>query len=162
MTTTIQFSPTPNSNFQFPVTLDGKVYNVVINWNLFGARYYVNIYDLSNNLIVCRPLIGSPLGYTLSSVTYNGSFATATTSRPHNYTVGTVVELVISGCIPSDFNGTYLCNIVSKTEFTYPLNTTNQNASTPGNVVYNLSMTSGYFTSTLTYFPDNQQIIVTP
>ena len=42
------------------------VYNVVITWNVYGQRYYVNIYDAGNTLIVSLPLIGSPAGYDIS------------------------------------------------------------------------------------------------
>jgi hypothetical protein len=162
MTTTIQFSPSQNSNFQFQAKFDGNTYNVIVNWNLFGVRYFINIYDLSGHLIVARPLIGSPLGYALLSVVSNGSFAVATTTVPHTYAVGTVVPLVISGCNPTSFNGTFNCNIINTTQFTYPLVIEAATANTVGNVVYNLSMTAGYFNSTLVYFPDNQQFIINP
>jgi len=62
----IQFVPTNNSNFRFQATFDGSVYNVIVNWNIYGQRYYVNIYNLNNKLIVALPLIGSPLNYNIS------------------------------------------------------------------------------------------------
>jgi len=62
----IQFTPKNNSNFLFQATFDGAVYNVIINWNIYGERYYVNIYNLNNKLIVALPLIGSPLNYNIS------------------------------------------------------------------------------------------------
>ncbi|MES2048849.1 MAG: hypothetical protein V4447_10640 [Pseudomonadota bacterium] len=62
----IPFAPTGAANFQFQVTLDGAEYVVVVNWNLFGQRYYINIYDTAQTLIVCLPLIGSPLSFNIS------------------------------------------------------------------------------------------------
>jgi len=62
----IQFTPSNNSNFQFQATFDQVVYNVIVNWNIYSQRYYVNIYDLNNILVVALPLIGSPLGYNIS------------------------------------------------------------------------------------------------
>lgn len=66
MTTFIDFTPSVSAPFQFQPTLDGDVYNCIITWNVFGQRYYINIYDLSQNLIVCLPLIGSPTDYDVS------------------------------------------------------------------------------------------------
>lgn len=62
----VNFTPTPYSNFQFQPTLDGANYTVIVNWNLYGERYYVNIYTLTNQLVVSLPLIGSPLDYDIS------------------------------------------------------------------------------------------------
>ena len=66
MTTTIPFNPSPTENFQFTATLDGNDYNVIVNWNLFGARYYLAIYTFQGALVVLLPLIGSPLNYDIS------------------------------------------------------------------------------------------------
>jgi hypothetical protein len=62
----ILFSPSPTSNFKFEVTLDNADYTIIVNWNLFGQRYYVNIYDLSGALVATLPLIGSPDFYNIS------------------------------------------------------------------------------------------------
>lgn len=65
-TTYIPFAPSASSNFTFQATLDDSSYNIIVNWNLFGERYYINIYDAFQNLIVCLPLIGSPNNYDIS------------------------------------------------------------------------------------------------
>ena len=65
-TNSIRFTPASNANFQFQVTLDGNVYNAIVTWNIYSERYYINIYNLNNNLIVCLPLIGSPIDYNIS------------------------------------------------------------------------------------------------
>jgi hypothetical protein len=62
----IQFTPSNNSNFQFQATFDNVQYNVIVNWNIYGERYYINIYDTNNALILCVALIGSPLNYNIS------------------------------------------------------------------------------------------------
>lgn len=66
MTTYVPFTPTPNTNFQFSPTLDGQAYTCIVNWNLYGQRYYINLYDLNQNWIVTLPLISSPNGYDIS------------------------------------------------------------------------------------------------
>ena len=76
MTTTVNFAPSNTSNFQFNCTLDQQIYTVIITSNLFGNRYYINVYDLDNNLIVSRPLTGSPPDYPINLVA--GYFETST------------------------------------------------------------------------------------
>jgi hypothetical protein len=76
MTTFVNFQPVPNQPFQFQATLDNQVYLVLVTWSLFGSRWYVNIYDPNNNLIVCLPQIGSPLDYDINLVP--GYFKTST------------------------------------------------------------------------------------
>jgi len=65
-TTYYDFTPNNSTAFQFQPTLDGQTYTVQVTWNLFGQRFYVNVYDLSGNLIFALPLIGSPLDYDIS------------------------------------------------------------------------------------------------
>ena len=60
------FNPSNTANFRFDITLDGTAYTCVVNWNMFGERYYVNIYDASSNArLVTVPLIGSDISYIL-------------------------------------------------------------------------------------------------
>lgn len=162
MSTIIDFAPASNANFTFQATFDGQVYNVIVNWNLFGARYYINIYTTSGALIVCRPLIGSPLGISLASITYENGLAIAVASEPFTYAVGSVVQLTISGATPDGYNGTFNCAIQNDTTFSYALPTVLDQSVNNGNVSWANSMTFGYFDSTLVYLPDNQQIIVSP
>jgi len=49
--TTYLFAPSPTAPFQFQPTLDGEVYHVVVTWNLFGQRYYVNVMTTSGALV---------------------------------------------------------------------------------------------------------------
>jgi hypothetical protein len=60
MTTYVNFTQPPDAAFQFTATLDGNPYTVTVTWNLFGQRYYVNIYSADGVLIVCLPRIASP------------------------------------------------------------------------------------------------------
>lgn len=76
MTTLTLFSPSPNIIFQFSPTLDNNTYNITVTWNLFGQRWYINIFNLSNTLILSTPLIGSPDNYDINLVA--GIFMTST------------------------------------------------------------------------------------
>jgi hypothetical protein len=60
MTTVTSFRPTATSLFQFQPTLDGQVYTAVTTWNVYGQRWYINIYSLNGSLVVAQPLIASP------------------------------------------------------------------------------------------------------
>jgi hypothetical protein len=60
MTTFVKFNPSPSSNFQFQATLDGNLYTVICTFNAYGQRYYFTIYDLTQTVILSRPIIGSP------------------------------------------------------------------------------------------------------
>lgn len=78
------FNPSPNANFQFQASLDGNTYNVILTWNVYAQRYYVNIYDLTGVEILSRPLVASPdeanisltAGYFETTMIYRGSQAT--------------------------------------------------------------------------------------
>lgn len=60
MATIIQFNPQPVSIFQFSPVLDGVTYSATVTWNLYGQRYYLNIYTVDGVLQLSVPLIGSP------------------------------------------------------------------------------------------------------
>ena len=76
MATLITFTPTANANFQFNCVLDGNPHTVIVTWNNYTPRYYINVYDTAGQLIVISPLIGSPNGYDINLVF--GYFQTST------------------------------------------------------------------------------------
>ena len=75
-----QFTPSSVSNFQFSDTFDNTTCTIVVSWNIAGQRYYINMYDNSNALIVCMPLIGSPPTQNISMTA--GYFSTQLVYRP--------------------------------------------------------------------------------
>jgi len=76
----VPFNPAPNANFQFQATFDGNNYDVIVNWNLFGQRFYVNIFTLAGDRVLSIPLIGSPNFYNISMTA--GYFTTMLIWRP--------------------------------------------------------------------------------
>jgi hypothetical protein len=58
--TTIPFQPTDTQVFTFIPTFDGNQYNLAVRWNLGGRRWYILLYDLNGNLILCRSMVASP------------------------------------------------------------------------------------------------------
>lgn len=69
-----QFAPSPSGPFTFTPTLDGTQYTAIVTWNVFGQRYYVNIYTLQGVRICTVPMIGSPNDVNLNIV--KGYFTT--------------------------------------------------------------------------------------
>lgn len=98
MTTYIDFSPSTTATppFQFQATLDGAQYNVTTTWNIFGQRWYINITDLSGNLIAARPVVGSGAKIQ-GALTWNNWSATAVLDLPHNVPVGAVANIEVAG-----------------------------------------------------------------
>lgn len=82
MTTFINFTPSASQNTQFQAVFDGSTYNVIITWNYWGQRYYVNIYTVTGTLVLCIPLVGSPPNYNLSLT--EGYFTTQLVYRMQN------------------------------------------------------------------------------
>lgn len=76
MTTYVDFAPLYTQAFSFQPVLDGQTYTCIVTWNLFGQRWYINLYDVTNALIVCTPLIASPNDYDINLV--GGYFTTST------------------------------------------------------------------------------------
>lgn len=69
MTITFQdFAPDSDVPFTFRAVLDGTPYNIVVTWNIYGKRWYINIYTTQGALIRSTPMISSPDGYDISMV----------------------------------------------------------------------------------------------
>ena len=59
---------------------------------------------------------------TISSITHVGNIATLTTAAPHGLTTGN--RVTISGATSSDYNGTFVIEVVNTTQFKYSMLTT--------------------------------------
>lgn len=55
--TTINFVQPSNAPFQFIATLDGQQYTCTVTWNVFGQRYYLNIFTLDGTRILTIALV---------------------------------------------------------------------------------------------------------
>ena len=64
--TIIPFNQTATANFQFNPVLDGTTYVAICTYNSYAARFYISIYDTSGNLIMIRPIVGSPDEYDIN------------------------------------------------------------------------------------------------
>jgi len=122
ITTVVPFTPSNVAPFQFSPTLDNGVsYNLSVPWSLYGARFYYTLAALDGTLIITAPLVGSPTGIPLQSLSWSNGFAVATTLRPHGYKAGTIKRLTISGVSPDAFNGLQDCIVTGPSSFSYAL-----------------------------------------
>ena len=166
MTTYTRFAPTAAAPFQFQTTLDGALYNVVVTWNTFGQRWYINIYDQTGNLALCRALVESPSGVPIESASWQSRIVTVLCDGPHGYILGSTVNLMITGLQPAAYNGNVFAFITGPATFTYPLVTNPGAATVQGGQCfmenYNISLTKGYFASTLVFRDATQTFEVSP
>lgn len=157
MSTLVQFTPSTNQAFNFQATLGGTPCNVTVLWNVSGQRYYVQVADLSGNVLLFRPMSAS--GPVLQAqFTWALGTATAVTALPHNVPIGSVANAYASKT-ESGFDGQYQLLATGANTLTYPL-ATNPNEPGPvaGNVSFALNLTQGYNLGYLLYHLETQQI----
>jgi hypothetical protein len=74
-------------------------------------------------------------GSTVSTITFSTTTATATTLSNHGLTTGQII--VMSGCTPAAYNGTFAVNVTGSTTFEYTmLSTPATNATVVGSYTY--------------------------
>lgn len=163
MTTITQFIQPPTSLFTFQPTLDGQEYTAILSWLLYGQRYYINLYGVDGTLIFSQPLVGSPTGVSIDSLTWVNGTATAMTSDPHGYMIGDTIALTVSGCVPTTYNGVVLALITGPDTFTYQIASDPGLITTLGGASYDINLAGGYFLqSTLVFRDASQQFEVNP
>jgi hypothetical protein len=154
MTTYVDFVPSPVAAFQFQATFDAGQYNVVVTWNEFGQRYYINVYDLASNLILARSIASS--GAQLSATfSWSSNYATAVTSGNHNVPVGQMAAIQVSGT-GLGYDGSYQALASSRTTLMFVL-AENPGSPGSGNVGQDINLLAGYFSSSLVFRGATQQ-----
>jgi len=158
MSTFVQFQPSAQSPFNFTATLsNGVTYQITALWNIFGERFYIQVTDLSGNLIYFRALTAG--GPTLqAALTWNTSTlqAVATTVLPHNVPVGSVVGLRISKT-GTAFDGNWQALATGPNTLTYTLSNPNQSAAVSGTVSFPLNLVSAPNIGYLLFHYETQQ-----
>lgn len=64
--TAFAFAPTATAPFQFQPILDGDVYTGIVTWNVYGRRWYLNLYALNGTRVLTIPAVQSPDNYDIS------------------------------------------------------------------------------------------------
>lgn len=168
MTTVVAFTPSiaPGSPpFQFQATLDGNPYNIAIKWNAASQSWYLQVTDLSGNLVVTQPLIGSSNPKLISALTWSqmsSGLVKVTTALPHYIPLGWVTLLTISGVLPSGYNATAPCRITGPSSFVYTLASNPGIATQLGSFSFDIDLLRGYFASTFVYRIMNGNIEISP
>lgn len=142
MSTVIQFTPSTAGAFQFKPTIGNTLYTAFVTLNLFGGRYFLNLYDQSSTLVISRALTstGPKLQATLTwEDTGIGGLATIETATPHNVPLGQLANVYVSQTGTS-FDGKWQALSVSETELTYALNNPDFVQPLPGSVSFPLNL----------------------
>ncbi len=163
MSTTIAFNPQTNTPWTSTVTLDGVACLLVAMW--LNGRWFLTCYDSSSNRVFTEALIGSPDTLRVSSAEYDiyRSRVTLTTTNPHNYTIGSQIQLTVTGFVPTTYNGTYLMDVTGPYTLNFPITANPGSATTIGVVSWSVNLAYGYFdTSTLVFLDSTQTFVVTP
>lgn len=154
MTTYVDFVPSTSEAFQFQATFDSAQYNVIVTWNEFGERYYINVYDLAGNLVLSRGLIGSNTKLQASFTWFTGT-VTAITNGSHNVPVGAVANINVSDT-GIGYDGQFQALATDTNALTYGL-AVNPGQPGSGNLGQDVNLLAGYFTSTLVFRTATQQ-----
>ena len=165
MTTYTAFAPSIQTAppFSFQPTLDGATYTVSAAWNFAAQRWYLTITDQFGNVVVSRPMLGSPPKVPLSSLSWSNGLATAIAPSYLGYRLGAVVAFSISGAAPAALNGTFQCSVIGPELFVYPMAGDPGPVTAAGSFSADCNLASGYFTtSTLVWRPSTGNLEVGP
>jgi len=156
VTTFFPFNPTPQGPVTFLPTLDGAQYSASVTWNVFGARWYLNLATVAGVPVFTLPLIASPAGIVLQEITWANGLVTAVASAPHKLDLNATVALTVSGCAPDAYNGAVDAFVIDPITFTYPLSSDPGQATTVGQAAYTVNLAAGYFQTSTLAFRDGQ------
>jgi hypothetical protein len=175
MTTITVFSPSATANppFQFQPTLDGAQYVVTTTFNIFGNRWYINVSDLSGNLILARPMVGSPTKIQ-ASITWADWLAVASLDAAHNIPIGAVANIEVSDT-GLTYDGTWSAWAVDAMTLAFTLQTDPGQYGITGNVSQDVNLIANtpssydsngnpltFFSSSLVFRFGQQQFEVSP
>ena len=164
MTTYVAFAPaTTGPPFTFQATLDGSSYVVATAWNVAAQRWYVSITDQFGNLVVNRPMLGSPAQVALSALSWANGLVTATAPSYLGYRLGSAPMLSIAGAAPAALNGTLKCAVIGPMTFVYPLAADPGQVTAFGSYSADCDLAWGYFqTSALVWRASTGNFEITP
>jgi hypothetical protein len=150
-------------NFSFNPTLDGNNYVAVITWNVAGQRYYLNLTDVSGNLIICDAIVSSADPQAIASLDWESGVVTVTTVNPHWIPLGQLVSLRINLSSPAGYNGVFDCTPTGLSSFTYELDTDPGDQVQVGSFGAVVDLCQGLFeTSRLVYYSYNNSFEAFP
>jgi len=163
MTTYFDFVPSPVQAFQFEPEFDGQIYTAVVRWSLFGARWYLGLFNSDGGLVFNLPLVGSTDALQVNAVEWAHGYVTLRLAQPHNYPRLATIDLTLTGFLPVTYNQRVRAFVNSPETLQYPSATDPGTVTTLGVVDNPINLVGGYFTeSTLVFREANQQFEVSP
>lgn len=162
MTTFIQFVPTQTQVFTFQAVLDETTYGVRVPYNIFGQRFYIEIFGENQTLVLSRALIGSAIGAQIEAASWLRGFASIRTGLPHGYKVGSIVTLTMTDIVPDAYNGRYECLITGPDTFSYALASNPGVATAFGAASYDVNLVGGLFASTMVFRAPTRRFEIAP
>ena len=113
----------PTAVSVFTGLLNSKLQHV--NCSTIGGQYLSAVNGQNQALLydgsIWFTLASTQTPVVISTITHLTNVATATTATAHSLQSGN--RLVITGCTPADYNGTYVITVTGTTTFTYQLAT---------------------------------------
>jgi hypothetical protein len=162
MTSYYPFIPSNRKAPSFMAIFDGQSYTISILWNVSSQRYFVNCQSPGGTLVFMVPLVETLIGSRIKSLVWNdvNGVVITTLVAPHNFPIGEIVNIDIIQAVPSTYNGSGMAMITGDITFTYPMIQNPGQMQQGGVVNFLISMTKGYFNSTLVF--RNMQFEVSP
>jgi hypothetical protein len=157
MATFVPFTPSTTAAFTFQANLAGNPYQVTVYWNIFGLRFYVQVADLSGNIIVYRALVGGGPSFQ-STFTWDEGTVTAALAAPHNVPVGQLASIYVSQT--GQFDGTWHGLSTGPNSLTFDIETPPSMSNAISGVVnlQPINLVQGYISGAfLTYSEATQQ-----
>lgn len=156
MSVTVNFTPAVGQVFSFQPTIGGTVYTCDVLWNHFAQRYYIQLTDLSGNLVLLRPLVGSGTRVQ-AALTWAQGVASATLASPHEIPVGQVVPMRVTGT-GSSLDGNWQVVSTGPSSFDYSVATgPTQAQPIPAMAGFNVNLVAGFLPGYLLFFNETQQ-----
>jgi len=97
-----------------------------VNMSNIGGHYLTAVNGTDPNLVYNGTdwikTASSTSVVTMSTITHTGTTANVTTASAHGLVTGN--QITITGCTPSDYNGTFVVTVTGTTTFTYIMATT--------------------------------------
>ena len=157
------FTPSIQQNQTFNPTLGTNTYTAVVTWNLFGQRWYLNLYDGNGTLIISTAVVASQDPQSLVSVTWADNVVSVVTESPHWLPIGSTAMLYLSGNVPDAYNGLVLCDITGPNSFSFDLTTNPGAATTVGAFGSVIDLSAGAVDGAMLLFlAGTQQFATTP
>jgi hypothetical protein len=66
MTVSTAFTPSDKAPFRFTASIGGQTFFITIPYNRYANRYYVQISDTNNTIVIYTPLVASPDNYDIN------------------------------------------------------------------------------------------------